>query len=68
MEVDEFTPLVIAGDGDDVLTVVRLRVRSPERPAPRRRWTLHHHFRFRDGKIAYYRGTEDTLQTLRTLQ
>jgi uncharacterized protein len=24
---------------------------------------LHHYFRFRDGKIAYYRGTEDTAQT-----
>jgi hypothetical protein len=24
---------------------------------------LHHFFRFRDGKIAYYRGSEDTAQT-----
>ena len=24
---------------------------------------LHHYFKFRDGKIAYYRGTEDTAQT-----
>jgi hypothetical protein len=24
---------------------------------------LHHYFRFRDGKIDYYRGTEDTAQT-----
>jgi uncharacterized protein len=24
---------------------------------------LHHFFKFRDGKIAYYRGTEDTAQT-----
>ena len=23
---------------------------------------LHHFFRFSDGKIAYYRGTEDTAQ------
>ena len=29
---------------------------------------LHHLFRFRDGKIAYYRGTEDTAQTARVLQ
>jgi ketosteroid isomerase-like protein len=29
---------------------------------------LHHFFRFRDGKIAYYRGTEDTAQTARVLQ
>jgi uncharacterized protein len=24
---------------------------------------LHHYFKFRDGKIACYRGTEDTAQT-----
>ncbi len=24
---------------------------------------LHHYFRFEDGKIAYYRGSEDTAQT-----
>jgi NitT/TauT family transport system substrate-binding protein len=29
---------------------------------------LHHYFRFRDGKIAYYRGTEDTAQTQAVLQ
>jgi hypothetical protein len=29
---------------------------------------LHHYFAFRDGKIAYYRGTEDTAQTRATLQ
>ena len=27
------------------------------------RQALHHYFKFRDGKIAYYRGTEDTAQT-----
>jgi ketosteroid isomerase-like protein len=28
---------------------------------------LHHVFRFRDGKIAYYRGSEDTAQTAAVL-
>jgi hypothetical protein len=28
---------------------------------------LHHYWKFRDGKIAYYRGAEDTLLTLRTV-
>ena len=28
---------------------------------------LHHYFRFRDGKICYYRGTEDTAITAATL-
>ena len=29
---------------------------------------LHHFFTLRDGKIAYYRGTEDTAQTQAVLQ
>jgi ketosteroid isomerase-like protein len=29
---------------------------------------LHHRFTFRDGKIAYYRGTEDTQQTATALR
>ena len=29
---------------------------------------LHHFFRFRDGKIAYYRGSEDTAVTAAALQ
>ena len=29
---------------------------------------LHHFFTFRDGKIAYYRGTEDTAQTAAALR
>lgn len=66
MTPEEFVPLVIVGSGDDVLSVVQFRVRSNEtgRTASMQ---LHHHFRFRDGKIAYYRGTEDTAQTLATL-
>ena len=45
-----------------MLTVVRFRAksRSTGRTAA---MDLHHFFRFRDGKIAYYRGTEDTAQT-----
>ena len=29
---------------------------------------LHHYWTFHDGTIECYRGTEDTLQTLRTFQ
>lgn len=45
-----------------MLTVVRFRARSRHtgRSAV---MDLHHFFRFADGKIAYYRGTEDTAQT-----
>ena len=67
MEVEEFTPLVIAAEGDAVLTVVRFRVKS-RATGNTAAMDLHHYFRFRNGKIVYYRGTEDTLQTFRTLQ
>ena len=62
MEVVEFTPVSLAGNDTDVLTVVRFRAtsRSTGRTAE---MDLHHYFKFRDGKIAYYRGTEDTAQT-----
>ena len=61
MEVDEFTPLTFAANETDVLTVVRCRTTS-RRTGKSTAMDLHHLFRFRDGKIAYYRGTEDTAQ------
>jgi hypothetical protein len=66
MEVEHFEPLAFAADGDDVMTVVRFVARSREtgRSAS---MDLHHWFRFRDGKIARYRGTEDTAITVATL-
>ena len=65
-ELQEFTTLELIGEGDVVLTVVRYRVksRSTGRDAE---MLLHHYWKFRDGKIAYYRGGEDTLLTLRTV-
>ncbi len=33
-----------------------------------RSMNLHHFFQFRDGKIAYYRGTEDSALTAATFQ
>ena len=62
MEVEEFTPLSFAANDTDVLTVVRFRAhaRATGKTAA---MDLHHFFTFRDGKIAYYRGTEDTAQT-----
>jgi len=67
MEVEEFTPVSFAANDTDVLTVVRFRARSrgTGRSAA---MDLHHYFKFRDGKIAYYRGTEDTAQTEAVLQ
>jgi uncharacterized protein len=67
MDVEEFTPTVIAANGDHVLTVVHFKTtsRATGRTAE---MDLHHHFRFRDGLIASYRGTEDTQQTAETLK
>jgi uncharacterized protein len=62
MEVEEFTPVSFAANDTDVLTVVRFAARS-RATGKAASMDLHHFFRFRDGKIAYYRGTEDTAQT-----
>ena len=62
MEIEEFTPASLAANDTDVLTVVRCRARSRS-TGKTLAMDLHHYFKFRDGKIAYYRGTEDTAQT-----
>jgi ketosteroid isomerase-like protein len=67
MEVEEFTPVSFAANDTDVLTVIRFRGRSRS-TGKTVAMDLHHFFRFRDGKIAYYRGTEDTEQTAAVLR
>ncbi|HTS98655.1 MAG TPA: nuclear transport factor 2 family protein [Streptosporangiaceae bacterium] len=67
MEIEEFTPLSYAANDDDVLSVVRCRARSRATGKPVT-MDLHHWFRFRDGKIYYYRGTEDTAQVAAALR
>jgi len=62
MEVQEFRPISIAANDNDVLTVVRLRATS-RATGKSVAMDLHHVFTFREGRIAYYRGTEDTAQT-----
>lgn len=61
MEVKEFTPVSIGANGEDVFAVVRCRTtaRATGKDVD---MNLHHFFRFRDGKIWYYRGSEDTAQ------
>jgi len=46
----------------DVHAVVRIRATS-RATGKSLAMNLHHFFTLRDGKIAYYRGTEDTAQT-----
>jgi uncharacterized protein len=68
MEVEDFTALTFATNADgDVLTVVRFAARSRE-TGKRAAMQLHHWFRFTNGKISYYRGTEDTAITAAALQ
>ena len=62
MEVGDFTPITYAGTDDEVLTVVRF-VATSRATGRRVAMDLHHYFGFQDGKIAYYRGTEDSAQT-----
>ena len=67
MDVEDFTPLTFASNADgDVLTVVRFATRSRE-TGKLAKMQLHHWFRFTDGKISYYRGTEDTAVTVAAL-
>ena len=67
MEVEDFTPLTFAASDDgDVLTVVRFAMRSRE-TGKLAKMQLHHFFRFSNGKISSYRGTEDTAVTVETL-
>ena len=66
-EVLEFTPLTMVGEGDDVLTVVHYRAKN-KASGKAVDMEIHHHFHFRGDKISRYRGSEDTLQTLRAFQ
>jgi ketosteroid isomerase-like protein len=61
MTVQRFEPVSFASNEKEVHAVVRLKA---TRVANGRasEMNLHHWFVFRDGKIAYYRGTEDTAQ------
>jgi ketosteroid isomerase-like protein len=62
LQITEFTPLSFTSNDSDVMVVTRF---SAVAPATGKTVTMdiHHWWRFRDGKIYYYRGTEDTAQT-----
>src|SRR5262249_37896622 len=67
MEVETFEPLTFgANDDGDVFAVVRFVARSRD-TGKRVSMHLHHWFVMRDGKIEYYRGTEDTAITVAAL-
>jgi ketosteroid isomerase-like protein len=58
-DVTEFTPLAFTSNDTDVMATVRfgLQVRATGKSAVTE---LHHWWRFRDGRVYFYRGTEDT--------
>jgi hypothetical protein len=58
MDVQEFDPCGFAAKDDEVHTLCTAkRLRAPGKAIDEE---LHHYFRFENGKIAFYRSTEDT--------
>jgi len=62
MTVQQFEPVSFASNQTEVHTVVKFKSTRATN-GKTADMNLHHWFQFRDGKIAYYRGTEDTSQT-----
>jgi ketosteroid isomerase-like protein len=58
-EVERFEPTAIAGDGEDVLAVVAYAIKS-NATGKSGTMNIHHHFKVVDGKLTYFRGSEDT--------
>jgi uncharacterized protein len=62
LKITEFTPLSFASNDTDVMVVTRWGATAPA-TGKSTVMEIHHLWRFRDGKIYFYRGTEDTAQT-----
>jgi len=62
LQITEFTPLSFASNDTDVMVVTRWVATAPA-TGKSAAMDIHHWWRFRDGKICYYRGTEDTAAT-----
>jgi len=62
MEVHTFEPFSFTANDDEVHTMVRL-VATRRANGESMSMNLHHFFQFRDGRVCFYRGTEDTAQT-----
>ncbi len=62
LEITEFTPLSFASNETDVMVVTRWAATAPA-TGKSVAMDIHHWWRFRDGKICFYRGTEDTAAT-----
>jgi ketosteroid isomerase-like protein len=66
LEVTKFDVLSIAANDTDVMAVISFgeTVKSTGKSGS---MTIHHWWRFRDGKVVLYRGTEDTALTAELL-
>jgi uncharacterized protein len=65
LEVTDFTPLGFATSENENEVMVVIRFHATARGTARAiDMQLHHYWRFRDGKVEYYRGSEDTAQTI----
>ena len=62
LEITEFTPLSFAANDTDVMVVTHWAATDPA-TGKSAEMDIHHWWRFRNGKICYYRGTEDTAAT-----
>jgi ketosteroid isomerase-like protein len=62
MEVEQFDPVSFAANDNEVHTLVRFTAKR-RATGNSLAMNLHHYFEFRDGKIAYYRGSEDSALT-----
>jgi uncharacterized protein len=67
LEITDFTPLAFASNETDVMVVTRWGATAPA-TGKSLTMDIHHWFRFRDGKIYFYRGTEDTAATQEALR
>jgi uncharacterized protein len=62
LDITEFTPLSFAANETDVMVVTHWAATAPA-TGKSAAMDIHHWWRFRDGKIYFYRGTEDTAHT-----
>ncbi len=59
IEIGAFTPHSFAAGEDDVHLLVDWTIRSLK-TGREASMTMHHYWRLRDGKVTYFRGSEDT--------
>ena len=62
VEVTEFTPLSFTSNETDVIAAVRWAY-TVNATGKRAAMTMQHWWRFADGKIVFFRGSEDTAQS-----